>query len=441
MAIIFRDAKLVDIEREKVWPDISVKVERGRIVAVGGADEIQTSSTDQLVACEGRYMLPGLMDMHIHLRAGDYPRPISAQPPHETAAVSSDRSLRRLVSRLHSYLYCGVTSVYDAGNDGDVIFPLRDRERGGTLLSPRIFCAGPFVTCRGGHGSQFGSAVEISALSADRDVLEAHIGSSPDLVKVTYDEHNWGVRPLIPILDRELLSGIIEFAHEAMLRVAVHASSELRAREAIWAGADSLAHPVIQSPVTSQFNWLLAAKKIPVVSTLAIGERYFRLADNPEFVDQELYSACIPSAERERLKTAEHEMQKKNRWADWMRVMTPVAQANLRSLVLAGGLVATGTDLSLGPELLRELELLQAAGLTTWQVLRSATMNGAIFLGKEKEMGSVAVGKLADLLLVDVDPSVDVSDVRSVSLVVKGGQIVDRSALLLPVNGNDEMAE
>jgi imidazolonepropionase-like amidohydrolase len=221
-----------------------------------------------------------------------------------------------------------------------------------------------------------------------------------------------------------------------MLRVTVHVSNELRAREAVACGADTLAHPVIQSPVTAELLWLLAARRIPVVSTLAIGERYFRLADDPSFLDEQLYAACIEPEERERLRTDEHRMQLTNRWADWMRVMTPVAQENLRSLVEAGGVVVTGTDLSLGAELRREMQLLQAAGITPWEVLRCGTVNGAAFLGKEREMGSVAVGKVADLVLVDEDPTLDVSHLDTVSMVVKDGHVVDRTMLKLPGNVN-----
>ncbi|MHB1502334.1 MAG: amidohydrolase family protein, partial [Candidatus Dormibacteria bacterium] len=326
------------------------------------------------------------------------------------------------------------TSIYDAGNDADLILPLRDDERAGRALSPRIFCAGRFVTCTGGHGAQPGRTTVIDSLPADLEALEAHLRTGPDLLKITYDEHNWGVRPLIPILDRTVLAGIIAVAHEAMVRVTVHVSSELRAREAIACGADTLAHPVIQSPATTQFLWLLAARRIPVVSTLAIGERYYRLADSPGFVDEPLYAACIDPEERARLRGDEHRSQRTNRWADWMRVMTPVAQENIRALIEAGGIVATGTDLSLGPELRREMQLLQAAGVAPWDVLRCATLNGATFLGREREMGSIAPGKVADLILVDEDPTADVSHLDSVSMVMKGGRLVDRTKLDIPSN-------
>lgn len=433
MGVLFRDASFVDIERRTVVAHTSVRVDDGLIAEVGPDEHVVLLATDEVVECDGRFLMPGLMDMHVHLRAESHRGPSSAEPvPARSEPTDDAERIAGIISRLHSYLYCGVTSLYDAGNDEEVIFSLRAEERSGAIISPRIFCAGAFVTCSGGHGSQFGSAVLIDDLPGDAQRLRAHLARDPDLVKITYDEHNWGVRPLIPILDIEVLAGIIALAHESRLRVTVHVSNELRAREAIACGADSLAHPVIQSPATAEFLWLLATRGTPVVSTLAIGDRYVRLADDPSYLDEALYGACLSSTERQRLQTEEHELQRENRWADWMRVMTPVAQENLRCLVEAGGVVAAGTDLSLGPELRRELQLLQAAGLSPFAVLACATAGGAAFLGRGHQLGSIAPARLADLILVDDDPTEDVSHLDTVSLVMKDGQVIDRGALDLP---------
>jgi len=432
MSTVLRGARLLDLERETILESQSIKIDDGKISALGSDEDIPIRSTDQIVDCDGRYLLPGLMDMHVHVRDTPHRGPTTVEPDPTGDAAPAAFISPSLISRLHSFLYCGVTSIFDAGNDEQGILELRSKERAGLVVSPRIFCAGAFVTCRGGHGAQTGKAIEITDIVADGPTLNQHIARRPDLLKITYDEHNWGIRPLIPILSEEMLAQIVDYSHNEGVRVTVHVSSELRARQAIAAGADTLAHPVIQSPTTAAFDELVARMNIPVVSTLAIGERYFRLADNPDFLEQPLYATCIEYEERERLRTVEHEAQKLNRWADWMRVMTPVAQENIRSLVAAGGIVASGTDLSLGPELLHELELLQDARLTSWQVLRCATLEGARFLERETEMGSVAVSKVADLILTDCDPSEDVAQLQSISFVMKGGQIVDRAALDLP---------
>ncbi|MDA8312954.1 MAG: amidohydrolase family protein [Actinomycetota bacterium] len=450
MTLVLRDVTVVDLPARRTVRGCSVHIEGERITKVtgpgagGGVAGTGAAGTGaagtgagagagdgaqvDVVDCGGRYLLPGLTDVHVHLRAAPHEGPHSdARRP----AGHSVPSVDDLLPVLHGYLFCGVTSLFDAGNFGTLMWPLREEERSGRMLSPRIHCAGPFVTCTGGHGSELAESVPVDTLPGDEPQLRAHLGHRPDLVKITYDEHNWGIRPLIAILPPEVLGGIIEIVHEAGLRVTVHVSNELRAREAVDRGADALAHPVIQSPVTEDFAARLALQQVPIASTLAIGERYVRLADHPDFVDSAMYVHCLSSAERERLRTLEHETQRTNRWADWMRVMTPVAQENVRRVVEAGGIVASGSDLSLGPDLLHELELLQDAGIDPWDVLASATASAARYLGVEEHLGTVEAGKLADLVLVDQDPTTDVSRLTKISMVVKGGQIVDPSSLLL----------
>ena len=440
MTLVLRDVTVVDIPARRTVPGQIVRIEDGKITSAGSLEaEGALAGLDagapgsggarvDVVECGGRYLLPGLTDAHVHLRAAPH------EGPHSDARRRAGRSVPSiddLLPVLHGYLFCGVTSVFDAGNFGSLMWPLREEERSGRLLSPRIRCAGPFVTCTGGHGSELAESVAVDALFDDERRLRTHLSHRPDLVKITYDEHNWGIRPLIAILSPDVLGGIIEIVHDEGLRATVHVSNELRAREAVDRGADALAHPVIQSPVTEDFVARLASAQIPIASTLAIGERYVRLADHPDFVDSAMYVHCLAAEERERLRTVEHETQRANRWADWMRVMTPVAQENVRRVVEAGGIVASGSDLSLGPDLLHELELLQDAGIDPWDVLASATRNAARYLGVEGDLGTIEAGKMADLVLVDRDPTTDVSRLREISMVMKGGQIIDPSALLL----------
>ncbi|MGD8384487.1 MAG: amidohydrolase family protein, partial [Lysobacterales bacterium] len=96
--------------------------------------------------------------------------------------------------------------------------------------------------------------------------------------------------------------------------------------------------------------------------------------------------------------------------------------------------LVAGTDQSSGPALHRELELLANAGIPPLEIIRIATLNGAVFLGKEREMGSVEAGKIADLVLLNADPTADIRNTEQVAQVIKAGQVVDRSKLRLPVN-------
>jgi imidazolonepropionase-like amidohydrolase len=430
---LLHDVTLVDAAARSLTPHRSLVIEDGRI-----SDEIPAVSADMSVFTEvvdgsGQYALPGFIDAHIHLRTSPHEGPSDLRPtPRLAPEDATSVDLDSYEQRAQTFLFCGVTSVYDAGNNSEAIRSVRAAERAGTILAPRIFCTGNLFSPPGGHGSTAG--IHITESTDIKAAVAAHAALGPDLVKVTYDEHNWGVRPLVPFLSPQTLTRLIAEIHEHGLKVTVHVSNELRAREAVAAGADILAHPVIQSPMTPDFAELLATKRIPVVSTLAIGDRYFRLADDPDFVDLPLYRACESEAERERLRTTESEFQKGNRWADWMRVMTPIAQANIRMLVEAGGVLATGTDQSFGPDYLRELDLLSAAGLETWDILRAASTGAAAAIDQTGSVGTLAPGSLADIVLTDDNPVEDLTALSRLADVMKNGKIVDRSTLRLPAN-------
>jgi imidazolonepropionase-like amidohydrolase len=114
-----------------------------------------------------------------------------------------------------------------------------------------------------------------------------------------------------------------------------------------------------------------------------------------------------------------------------MKIMTPIAMENVRKIHAAGGTVACGTDQSSGAATQRELELLAASGISPLEVIQIATHNSAVFLGKADQLGSVDAGKLADLVLLSKDPTVDINNTKSIVFVMKNGQIIDESQLPL----------
>ena len=392
------------------------RIARGSIDAPRGTTRIDGT---------GKFLMPGLMDMHIHLRGS------VELTPEGLFEVTTD--MTRGIRVLHSYIYSGVTSVYDAGNVPDYIMSLREDERSGELVSPRIFATGGIVTYPGSHGgNEWGTLVD--DWPEAKPALDAHIERQPDVVKLTYEERGWGAREMIPLLPLDLMQKIIHYYNDRGIRTTVHTSSEYRARQAIFAGVDTLAHPIIQGPVTQDFANLMGAKKIPMVTTLTIGENYSRLAEHPEYLDQPLYQATVPAEEIEELKTERRKEYQERKWTWWMQIMTTIAQENLRMINEAGGVLVAGTDQSSGPALHRELELLANAGIPAPEIIRIATLNGAKFLGKDRDMGSIEEGKIADMVLLSADPTMDINNAKQILEVIKNGEIVDRSALNLPVN-------
>ena len=150
--------------------------------------------------------------------------------------------------------------------------------------------------------------------------------------------------------------------------------------------------------------------------------------------DKDVTAYIIDSGEIEILKTEKRKEYQERKWTWWMKIMTTVAQENLRKINEAGGILVAGTDQTIGPALHRELELMADAGIPLSDIIRIATLNGAIFLGKERELGSIEEGKIADLVLLAADPTKDINNTKQIVQVIKGGQLVDRSKLNLPIN-------
>jgi imidazolonepropionase-like amidohydrolase len=414
--LIIDHVTVIDGTGRAPQPDMAVIIDGAQIAAVTPS-QLAGSEPGRRIDARGKYLIPGLMDVHIHLRGADTNRGDA-------------------LAALASYLYSGVTTVFDAGNRKELILPLRAEERAGKIQAPRIFATGNAITYPGSHGDRI--SIGISDFEKDKALLDAHIAEQPDMVKLMMEEEGWGARPMIPLLSADLVEKIARYYNQHGIRTTVHVSNEFRALEAIYAGVDTLAHPVIQGPVSDSFVKLMAAKKLPFASTLTIGENYSRLAEHPEYLDQPLYAATLSVEERNKLKTETRAEYQSRMWTAWMKLMTPVAQENIRKIHAAGGIVACGTDQSSGPAVHRELELLTAAGIAPLDAIRIATYNSAVFLGKADQLGSVQAGRLADLVLLNADPGVSIDNAKAIAFVMKNGEIVDESKL--PLAGGKQRA-
>ncbi|HEX5070210.1 MAG TPA: amidohydrolase family protein [Vicinamibacterales bacterium] len=423
-SLVIRNVTLIDGTGRPAVPGATVVVEGARITQVT-TQPVTPAAGAQIIDGRGKYLIPGLIDVHVHLRGGSGNGNTQPMTPQQ-----EQTGLRAL----HSFLYCGVTTIFDAGNQSSFIFALRQKERDDAIVSPRILATGGTVTSPGGHGSPY----FIESWPEDRSILDTHIAGKPDMAKIGQDEHGWMARPLITKLPEGLLEQIVRYYHSKGVRTVIHTSEERDATEAIYAGVDSLAHPVIQGPISNAFVNLMKVKRIPEASTLTIGESYSRLVDHPEYLDQPLYRATLDAAEIQRLRTttaASYRSGDNGTRTQWMKVMTPVAQANIRKLNAVGkDIIALGTDLTNGADTQRELELVVAGGVSPADAIVIATRNSARFLGKLDDLGTIEAGKLADLVLLTADPTADINNTKAIDIVVKNGKVIDRTKLNLPGN-------
>jgi imidazolonepropionase-like amidohydrolase len=159
-----------------------------------------------------------------------------------------------------------------------------------------------------------------------------------------------------------------------------------------------------------------------------------RVADDPGFWDDPLYRATLEPDEVERGKTSERQRYQSNGMSPMMKLLLPHAMNNVKRLHEAGAVLALGTDRTQPPAVHQELEFLARAGISPFDCIRIATLNGAAYVGREKDFGSIETGKWTDMVLLEADPAADVRNFRAIAAVIKGGKQIDRGKLDIPIN-------
>ncbi|MGN6821037.1 MAG: amidohydrolase family protein [Sphingomonas sp.] len=412
-----RDVTVIDGTGRPGVAHRTVLIDGERIVAIGGAR--LPIGKARIIDGRGKYLMPGMIDAHIHLR--------------DTGPDGKKHSMDLAAARatLAGYLALGFTTVADLGNLPGTVQLLRDAD---PRVSARVLIVGRLFTAPGGRNIDIGIPVS----SADPLLLARHRAEEhPDLIKMVEDGGGFGGQSSANELSTQVMRAIVDDEHRHGLRVVVHVARESDARNAIAAGADGLAHPVWAEAESDDFVRLVAGRRIPFATTLAVADQYGRLMRHPEFLDRPDYALVLTDAERTRLRTRQRDQFLRMPVAAWRERMLPTEMRNIVRIVRAGGVAALGTDLASGASSHREMQLLRQAGLSPLQIIRIATFNAATFLGQDRELGSIAPGKIADLVLLNSDPCKDIDATEDIAMVMHRGLVVDRARL--PVAGSNAM--
>lgn len=413
--IVFINANLFDAESAKIIPNATVVVEGNRIKSIRSGDKAAIPRDAETIDAKGKTLLPGLWDMHVHIFPGDGLMHIAA----------------------------GVTSVRDLANDAEQLLGLKKKIEGGEEIGPRILMSG-FMDGRGPYAGP--TKVFVDTEEEAKAAIENYAKSGYTGIKI-YSS----IKP-------ELVPKIIELAHAKGLRVSGHVPAFMTAEQFVNAGADELQHvnflflnflfdtvkdtrtPArftavadaattvdLDSERARSFVKLLKDKKIVVDPTVNIFEGMFTdrpgtistgfapVADRlPPQVRRSLLAGGLPVPDG-----------KDARYRDSAKALLRM----IKMLYDAGVPIVAGTDSWAGFALHRELELYNEAGIPANEVLKLATIGAARIMKRDGELGSIAPGKLADLILVDGNPAERISDIRRVSLVVKDGKIYEPAAL------------
>jgi imidazolonepropionase-like amidohydrolase len=408
--LVFIHARVFDAERGAMVAGQTVVVEGQRITLVGPDGAVTVPTGAEAIDAAGKSLLPGLWDMHTH--------------------IQRNQGLMNLA--------CGITSVRDMANDIDELAASRKLWDAGEEIGPRVIAAG-FLDGRG----PFQGPTKVFADSLPE--AEAAIAR--------YHELGYPQIKVYSSIKPALVPGIIAAAHQRGMRVSGHVPAFMTAEQFVRAGADEMQHMNFvflnfladsvkdtrtperftavarlgatidpASPRVRSFIQLLKERGTVIDPTLNIFEGMFtdRAGEmSPTFA---AVADRMPVQIRRGFRYGGLQVPDgmDQRYRASFRRMLEMTKA----LYDAGVPIVAGTDNLAGFSLHRELELYVQAGIPAPVVLQIATLNAARLMKRDADLGTVASGKLADLVLVRGDPTANISDIRQVELVVKDGRVL-----------------
>jgi imidazolonepropionase-like amidohydrolase len=384
---------VVSVDGGSTINDAVVLIENDRIVQVGPRSAVAVPSDARVIPMDGRWLVPGLMNMHVHFGL-KLPGAAGAELQNETDAQQALRMAHNAERSLHA----GVTTVRLVAERHGNDFALRRAIDRGEAVGPRIQTAGELIIPTGGHGYLEADGPYAFARAAREQIKQGATWIKIAISGGISDTH--GDIAAAPMTDEEL-GTLIEVAHRNGVRVTAHNGSPQAAEQAIKFGIDCFEHGY---HLTEANLRSMAAKQVWLVPTIVVSQpgahEFYRRIGSPDW-----YLARVDSVGR-------------NHWS------------MLQNAIRLGVPIALGTDQFPFEEnegttaTVREAELYVDAGMTPIQALQAATIQPARMMRIDGQVGSITAGKYADIVVVDADPTRDISALRSLNFVMKGGAVV-----------------
>lgn len=376
--------------------DAIVLIEGEKIVAIGKSGEVDVSPDAERVDVGGTWLVPGLMNMHVHLGL-KLPGKMTAELANET---EGELTLRMAQSARES-LQAGVTTIRLPGDDRHGDLALKKAIERGQAHGPRIFSAGESLIITGGHGSEHGIEYNdgpYELMKAARREISA--GASWVKILISGGIATDGGDISKALMTPEEINAVIDAAHRFGAKVAAHSGSPQATSIAVDAGIDSIEHGYFLDRPTLRKMKKAGTWLVPtiVVSQPATAPFFEKIGSPQWYLDRRDSVGKL----------------------HWTALQTAIEE---------GVNIALGTDqLPSEPNdgttaTAREAQYYVEAGMTPLQALRAATIEPARMLGSDGDTGSLEVGKYADIVAVDGDPTEDIKSLRNIRFVMKGGKV------------------
>ena len=418
MPTVLKAATVLDVDNGGVIPDGYVLVDGEKIRSWGHRVDLPSLPPDAAVlSFPQQTLLPGMINSHAHLCGPSGGQPFYLEQSDEMALLTAVRNMRSEQS-------AGITTVRDCGDQNGVLFALRRAVQRGILDGPRFLLCGPPLTMTGGHahflGGQADGPVEIARTVCRR------VADGADFIKLIGTGGGTpGTQPAQASYTREELAAAVAEAHRLDVPVTVHCRGIPGIVNAIEAGVDQIEHACFELPDgTLSFDRKLASRMAQAGIWVTPTIQLYR--DAQVHLQKKAVTGDLNETERQQLK-----------------ILPGVIESKLQALqgfLEAGVNVVAGNDAGLPYTgfgcLWQELDAMMSGGMTAMQTIAAATESAARMLGMDDQIGSIQPGKQADLLVVDGNPTEDISALSRVRLVMQAGRIVfkktDRCERQLP---------
>ena len=407
-------ARLIDGTGAPPIDDAVVLVEGDRIRAAGPRARVQIPSGAAIVDAKGQVLLPGLVDVHCHIN----------QP-----AEDMKRYWR-------AQLQWGVTTMRSAGNDKPETVPLFRQTRNGEILAPRSYTAGQGFNVSG----PYPGAPTFKPKTTDeaRANVQSLKRQQVDFLKI------WMTQPMFP---PEIIAAIVDEARAQGIPVIAHVTDVASLHQLADLGVTDFLHNPLDQPVTPELVAYAKSRKLTFAPTLANIESRWFYYEHPDILNMPTLQAALYPRGRQMLADGERRAQTLTApdLAQRKARMREQTYPFIKAMSDAGVRVVTGTDCGaeasqvtpFGHATHREIQMFVEAGMPPLAAIRAATLDAArvITRTEDPEYGSVRVGKIADLVLLDADPTLDINNTIKIARVMRAGRWIQTNAAPATENG------
>ena len=419
--LVIKNVTLVDGSGGPPTLNATVLVVNGRIALIGEGGTLQLSGDPQVVDGTGKTLIPGMINLHGHV--GLTKGLVQAQENYSRANV---------IDNLRTYASYGVTTTTSLGTDMQPVIAVRDDIDRGNL--PRLARVRPALygfTTPDGYPTKApgvkGLALEVSTSAEARRQVDRLADSGAELVKMWVDSHHGTFQKLKP----QVYGAIIDQAHKRGLLAVAHLYELADAKLLVEAGLDMIVHSVRDTDVDRGLIRRLLARGVTYCPTLTREQSTYVYADSPKWLDDPFFARGVEDSLVQELRTTLRDTQRNDPELEINRENFRMAMRNLKALSDAGVKIGFGTDT--GPPARFagyfehwEAELMVEAGITPMQVIVSFSKNASEALRIDRDFGTLAEGKVADMILLSSNPLGNIRSLRDIDTVFIGGQPVAR---------------